>query len=179
LTVFATHTLTAFERADFYTSIGLDARILNKEVIVNTIYTAISAFPPVLDTSHPEFFPETRDFISDCLVQWWEENKVHYCDLEELLIDHDGGSATRSNRKQFIKRIVQLVRKIGIKIRLIYYPPYHSKYNSIERCWAALENYWNGAIIDSVEAEVKWASNMRWKVILPKLLKPTPFPVQN
>lgn len=110
---------------------------------------------------------ETSDFIADCLVKWWEEHKDYYCDLEELLIDLDGGSATRSNRTQFIKRIVQLARKIGIKIRLIYYPPYHSKYNSIERCWAALENYWNGAILDSVEAAVKWASNMRWKGILP------------
>ncbi|MCA6562571.1 MAG: hypothetical protein IM554_18065 [Pseudanabaena sp. M079S1SP2A07QC] len=24
---------------------------------------------------------------------------------------------------------------------MVYYPPYHSKYNSVERCWAALENY--------------------------------------
>jgi hypothetical protein len=29
----------------------------------------------------------------------------------------------------------------------------------IERCWAALENYWNGAILDSVEAAIQWASN--------------------
>jgi magnesium-protoporphyrin IX monomethyl ester (oxidative) cyclase len=57
LTVFATHTLTVFERADFYTSIGLDARAYNKEVIVNTNNTAMSAFPAVLDTSHPQFFP--------------------------------------------------------------------------------------------------------------------------
>ena len=36
-------------------------------------------------------------------------------------------------------------------------------YNPIERCWAALENYWNGAILDSVEAVVQWATNMSWK----------------
>ncbi len=57
LTVFATHTITVFERADFYKSIGLDARQYNKEVVVNTNHTAISAFPAVLDTSHPDFFP--------------------------------------------------------------------------------------------------------------------------
>jgi transposase len=82
-----------------------------------------------------------------------------------LLIDLDGGSAT--HRTQFIKRIVKLGKQIGIKIRLIYYPPYHSKYNPIERCWAALENYWNGAILDSVEAAVQWASNMTWKGVKP------------
>ena len=106
---------------------------------------------------------ETSDFIVDCLTKWWEEHKDNYAYLEELVIDLDGGSATRSNRTQFIKRIVELAKSIGIRIRLIYYPPYHSKYNPIERCWAALENYWNGAILDSVQAAVKWAENMTWK----------------
>ncbi|MBE9168309.1 hypothetical protein IQ238_12565 [Pleurocapsales cyanobacterium LEGE 06147] len=32
--------------------------------------------------------------------------------------------------------MVELSQEIGVKIRLIYYPPYHSKYNPIERCWA-------------------------------------------
>ena len=62
---------------------------------------------------------------------------------------------------------MQLAKKIGIKIRLIYYPPYHSKYNPIERCWAALEKYWNGTILDSVETTVKWAANMKWKGVSP------------
>jgi transposase len=56
------------------------------------------------------------------------------------VIDLDGGSATRSDRTQFIKRMVELAQTIQLRIRLIYYPPYHSKYNPIERCWAALEN---------------------------------------
>jgi hypothetical protein len=83
------------------------------------------------------------------------------------MIELDGGSATRSNRTQFIKRIVELAKEIGLKIRLIYYPPYHSKYNPIERCWAALENYWRGAILDSVQSAIRWAANMTWKGIKP------------
>jgi hypothetical protein len=62
---------------------------------------------------------------------------------------------------------VELSQTIGLKIRLIYYPPYHSKYNPIERCWAALENYWNGAILESVETALQWASQMTWKGIAP------------
>ncbi len=27
----------------------------------------------------------------------------------------------------------------------------------IERCWAALENYWHGAILDSITAALEWA----------------------
>jgi hypothetical protein len=103
---------------------------------------------------------ETSDFIVDCLTAWWNENQHDYHDLDELLIDLDGGASTRSDRTQFIKRMVELSQAIGLKIRLIYYPPYHSKYNPIERCWAALENYWNGAILDSVEAALHWTANM-------------------
>ncbi|TAF92209.1 MAG: hypothetical protein EAZ49_03330 [Oscillatoriales cyanobacterium] len=87
--------------------------------------------------------------------------------IPRLVIDLDGGPAIRSNRTQFIKRIIELSQAIGLRIRLIYYPPYHSKYNSIERCWAALEHYWNGAILDSVETAVHWASSMTWKGINP------------
>lgn len=85
----------------------------------------------------------------------------------ELVIDLDNGMAQRSNRTQFIKRMVEFSHQIDKKIRLVYYPPYHSKYNPIEPCWAILENSWNGAILDSVEAAVKWAANMTWKGISP------------
>ncbi|KAM3098243.1 ISAzo13-like element transposase-related protein [Phormidesmis sp. 146-12] len=36
-----------------------------------------------------------------------------------------------------------------------------------ERCWAALENYWNGTVLDSIDAAIRWASNMTWKGIAP------------
>ncbi|MDZ8070406.1 MAG: hypothetical protein RMY64_33165 [Nostoc sp. DedQUE08] len=48
-------------------------------------------------------------------------------------------------------------------MRLAYYPPYHSKYNPIERTWAILENHWNGSILDEVETALKFASTMKWK----------------
>ena len=110
---------------------------------------------------------ETSDFIVDCLISWWQEHQHHYPSLEELVIDLDSGSATRSNRTQFIKRMVQFSMLIGLRIRLIYYPPYHSKYNQIERCWAALEHYWNGSILDSVTAAINWSANMTWKGLKP------------
>lgn len=110
---------------------------------------------------------ETSDFIVDCLEWWWQDNQAHYPDIEEWVINLDGGSATRSDRTQFIKRMVELSQAIALPIRLLYYPPYHSKYNAIERCWAALEQYWNGALLDSVEAAVQWASHMCWKAMDP------------
>ncbi|MBW4528929.1 MAG: hypothetical protein KME18_27860, partial [Phormidium tanganyikae FI6-MK23] len=49
------------------------------------------------------------------------------------------------------------------RVHLVYYPPYHSKYNPIERCWAALENYWNATVLDSIQTALCWAANMTWK----------------
>jgi len=110
---------------------------------------------------------ETSDFIVDCLSAWWQEHRLQYSQLTELVIDLDGGSATRSNRTQFIKRMVEFSQTNNLQIRLIYYPPYHSKYNPIERCWAVLEHYWNGTVLDSVSIALKWAANMTWKGISP------------
>ena len=105
---------------------------------------------------------ETSDFIVDCLEAWWDDYQEYYPDIDSLAIDLDGGSAVRSNRTQFIKRMVQFVDTTKLSVHLIYYPPYHSKYNPIERCWAALENYWNGTILTSVEEALQWAANMTW-----------------
>jgi len=106
---------------------------------------------------------ETPDFVVDCLTLWWHDNRAHYPEITTLAINLDSGSATRSNRTQFIKRLVVFARESSLTIELIYYPPYHSKYNPIERCWAALELFWNGAILDSVETTIKWVSHMMWK----------------
>jgi len=110
---------------------------------------------------------ETSDFMVDCLTAWWRDHQHAYPHLDEWVIDLDGGSATRSDRTQFIKRMIALSRSIHLSIRLLYYPPYHSKDNPIERCWAALEHYWNGAILDSVETAVQWAANTTWKGVTP------------
>ncbi|RUR75495.1 magnesium-protoporphyrin IX monomethyl ester (oxidative) cyclase [Chlorogloeopsis fritschii PCC 9212] len=56
LSVFATHTLTVFERANFYQSIGIDPRDYNIQVIDKTNETSARAFPVILNVNHPEFF---------------------------------------------------------------------------------------------------------------------------
>jgi magnesium-protoporphyrin IX monomethyl ester (oxidative) cyclase len=56
LTVFVTHTMTVFERANFYEVLGIHPRKYNSQVITETNKTAARAFPVILDTSHPYFF---------------------------------------------------------------------------------------------------------------------------
>lgn len=60
---------------------------------------------------------ETSDFIVDCLTDWWRKNQSNYAEIEEWVIDLDGGSATRSDRTQFIKRMVELAHQTQLKIR--------------------------------------------------------------
>jgi transposase len=110
---------------------------------------------------------ETTDFIVDSLELWWENNQPLYSSIKTLVINLDNGPHLESHRTQFIKRIVEFSQATGLRIHLVYYPPYHSKYNPIERCWGALEKYWNGTILDSVDKALNWAQAMTWKGLSP------------
>jgi len=98
---------------------------------------------------------------------WWETNKSTYPQIKELVINLDNGPNAASGRTQFIRRMTEFADKTGLRIRLVYYPPYHSKYNSIERCWGILEEHWNGEILDSIDKAINWARTMTWKGIKP------------
>ena len=106
---------------------------------------------------------KTSDLIVDCLQQWWERNREANAHIKELVIDSDNGPECNSRRTQFMSRMVNFAHSSGLRIRLVYYPPYHSKYNPIERCWAALENHWNGTLLSTVEEVIEWAKTMTWK----------------
>jgi Rhodopirellula transposase DDE domain len=105
----------------------------------------------------------TSDFVVDCLEHWWRERRSSYPKVKKLVIDLDNGPETSRRRAQFIKRLVEFADKYGLVIELVYYPPYHSKYNPIERCWGILERHWNGALLASVAAVLGWAKTMTWK----------------
>jgi transposase len=105
----------------------------------------------------------TSDFIVDRLEQWWQEVRLRFLSIKTLVINLDNGPENHSRRSQFLKRIVGFARKYGLVVQLAYYPPYHSKYNPIERCWGILEMHWNGSLLESTEAVVGFARSMTWK----------------
>jgi transposase len=105
----------------------------------------------------------TSDFIVDRLEQWWQEVRLRFLTVKTLVINLDNGPENHSRRTQFLKRIMEFARKYGLRVQLAYYPPYHSKYNPIERCWGILEMHWNGSLLDSTEAVVGYAQSMTWK----------------
>lgn len=110
---------------------------------------------------------ETSDFIVDCLQQWWDANKDMYGHITQLVINIDNGPQNSSHRTQFMKRIIEFADKNNLEIVLAYYPPYHSKYNPIERCWSALERHWNGTLLNTILITLSWAKTMTWKKVHP------------
>jgi hypothetical protein len=109
----------------------------------------------------------TSKVTSDCLVerlgQWWETVRERYAHITTLGINLDNGPENHSRRTQFMPRLVDFVQRYRVHIRLAYYPPYHSKYNPIERCGGILETPWNGALLDSIAAVLQCARTMTWK----------------
>lgn len=111
---------------------------------------------------------KTSDFIVDGLYAWWERLPMDERDnLSVLQIKADNGPESNGRRTQFLKRMVEFADHIGKPIQLLYYPPYHSKYNPVERCWGILEQHWNGAKLVNVETMLEWAKSMTWKGISP------------
>lgn len=93
LSVFATHTLTVHERADFYHSIGLDPMEYDRTVVRKTNESAARAFPVILDVDRPEFF------------QRLENCSQSHCQLKEI---------AESPAPQLLKFIRQLPYAIRI-----------------------------------------------------------------
>ena len=87
--------------------------------------------------------------------------------VRRLLIDLDNGPEIASSRTQFMKRLVEFSDRYQLTLELAYYPPYHSKYNLIERCWGILENHWNGTLLTSIATALEWAKTMTWRGITP------------
>jgi hypothetical protein len=107
--------------------------------------------------------------IVDVLEEWWQRNKDRCATVRELVVDLDNGPENHSRRTQFLHRMVQFAWKYQLWVQLVYYPPYHSKYNAIERCWGVLEGYWRGEILDSEAAVLGYARSMTYNGLHPRV----------
>ncbi len=134
-----------------------------------TTITPVGIFLPATDELfiYEVLSKVTSDCLVDRLVQWWEAVRDRFRHITTLVINLDNGPENHSRRSQFMQRIVDFVRHYGIRVRLVYYPPYHSKYNPIERCWGILEHHWNGALLDTIDAVRHYTTSMTWKGIHP------------
>jgi hypothetical protein len=134
-----------------------------------TSITPVGIFLPATDELfiYEVLSKVTSDCLVDRLVQCWEAVRDRFRHITTLVINLDNRPENHSRRTQFMQRIVDCVPQYGISVRLVYYPPYHSKYNPIERCWGILEHHWNGALLDTVDAVRHYTTSMTWKGIHP------------
>ena len=110
---------------------------------------------------------KTSDLLADTLEDWWQRRGPTLTHVKELVINADNGPESNGKRTQFLARLVDFADASGLRLRLVYYPPYHSKYNPIERCWGALERHWNGTLLSTAEIALRWAQTMTWKGLAP------------
>ena len=108
----------------------------------------------------------TADFMVDCFEDLWPMIKARF-NPHTIAINADNGPENSSRRSQFMKRLVDFAIQHEVGISLIYYPPYHSKYNPVERVWGVLENHWKGQLLENVEKVIGLAKTMTYNGIHP------------
>ncbi len=109
----------------------------------------------------------TADFIVDCLRDFWLTVRRSFPQVKTLLLNLDNGPENHSRRIQFMARLTALADEFGLTLQLAYYPPYHSKYNPIERVWGVLEQHWNGHLLESRQTVLRLASTMTYNGFSP------------
>jgi hypothetical protein len=109
----------------------------------------------------------TSDFIVDCLETFWETVRSRFPKVTTLLINSDNGPETHSRRTQLMNRLSAFADQQQLTLQLAYYPPYHSKYNPVERVWGGLEQHWNGSLLDSVDTVLAFARTFTWRAQQP------------
>ncbi len=105
---------------------------------------------------------ETSDFWVDGLKMWWQQVKGGLSAIRRLVIYLDNGPNNTGRRTQFLKRMIEFADWSGLEIHLVYYPPYHSKYNPIEHCWGTLEQKWGGSLLNCLKFIMQEAQRMSW-----------------
>jgi hypothetical protein len=137
------------------------------------VLTPFGLFRPATSES-ALFFTDskvTSDFMADCLEQWIAERAEALKEVRKLVLDLDNGPENSGQRSQWLLRMVLLALRYRWTVVLVYYPPYHSKYNPIERLWGILENYWRGELLDSEAAVLGYAQQMTYNGVHPQVYR--------
>ena len=70
---------------------------------------------------------KTSDFMADGLLLWWQHRKPDLPGIKQIVINLDNGPECIGRRSQFLLRMTEFADLTGLCVRLVYYPPYHSK----------------------------------------------------
>ncbi|HMB03873.1 MAG TPA: hypothetical protein VKP69_09070, partial [Isosphaeraceae bacterium] len=98
----------------------------------------------------------------DALRWWWRHDRAGLGHVRRPVVSPDNGPKNPGRRAQFVERMVQCADWSGLEIRLVCDPPYPSRYNynPIERCWSALEERWDGVLLNGLNMVLQCALRM-------------------
>ena len=110
------------------------------DIARNTGYLSIG-------TSH-----DTSEFVCDNIERVWNGHlKPLYPDASMLVVLCDGGGSNSSRHRIVKQDLMDLADRIGMKILVMHYPPYCSKFNPIEhRLFSQITRSWSGTPLYSV-----------------------------
>lgn len=76
---------------------------------------------------------DTSEFACDSIKLWWVSyGQFEYPNCTSILMLADGGGSNSSLHYIFKEDLQNLSGEIGVEIRVAHYPPYTSKWNSVE-----------------------------------------------
>ena len=104
----------------------------------------------------------TAEFKVDCLEKQIRKDKEINQNIDTIILFLDNGPENSSRRTLWIWSLIMLSIKLNVTIELVYYPPYHSKYNLIKHFWGLLERSWNGLIIDNLTKLIGAINGTKW-----------------
>jgi len=131
--------------------------------------TPVGVFLPAVNETYLYFIAGriTADALMDVLQQTWDQVAPRFPAVRTLHLNLDNGPENHSRRTQFMQRLTEFVDTYNLTVQLAYYPPYHSKYNPIERVWGVLEQHWNGTLLDKIDTVLALARTMTYKHVNP------------
>ena len=96
---------------------------------------------------------DTSKFVCDNIARVWREYlKEQYPDARTLVILCDGGGSNSSSHRIVKQDLMDLANKLGIRLLVVHYPPYCSKFNPIEhRLFSQVTRSWSGAPLMSLQ----------------------------
>ena len=108
---------------------------------------------------------ETAEFICDSLKNWWLNHGIHeYPDSDEILIFCDAGGANSYRHHIFKIELQALANEINMRLKIVHYPPYTSKWNPIEhRVFPHITRALEGMPLNSVSEAKKQIESAKTK----------------
>ena len=103
---------------------------------------------------------DTSKFVCDNIARVWNKHlKWQYPDANTLVILCDGGGSNSSSHRIVKQDLMNLANRLGIRLHVVHYPPYCSKFNPIEhRLFSQITRSWSGAPLMTLQNAVERAA---------------------